>query len=91
MLASCQHGPSQLGMPFDSLFNQPVRQFKPNNVDFTDVTAVVFWGGEDISPSLYGEKANKFCEAADVPSKRDMFEWGVMQECVQRGVLMIGV
>ena len=91
MLASCQHGPSQLGMPFDSLFTEPVREFKPNSVDFTDVTAVVFWGGADISPSLYGEKANKFNEATDMPSKRDIFEWGVMQECQQRGVLMIGV
>lgn len=90
ILASCEYGPRDVGYPFDKLFSG-VREFSPGKVDFTDVGAVVLWGGEDISPALYGEVPNKFCEASPIPSKRDLFEWGVMKEAVQRGVPIIGV
>lgn len=91
MLATCLYGPAVPGWPFNKLFPGEVRKFVDKNVDFTDVEAVVLWGGEDISPSLYGQKANKFCESGDSPSRRDLFEWAIMQEAVQRGIPLIGV
>lgn len=91
MLAICQHGQNSGGFPFNALFPGPTRTLLPGNVDFRDVDAIVFWGGEDISPSLYDEQPNRFCDASPVPSKRDTFEWGLMQEAVQRGIPMIGV
>lgn len=38
-------------------------------------SVVLFGGGEDISPALYGEKCfYKVCHAGDTPSRRDQFE-----------------
>lgn len=91
MLATCLYGPNPPGYPFNKLFSGPVRTLTTSFCDLTDVDAIVLWGGEDISPALYGQKPNKFCEAGPVPSRRDLFEWGLMQEAKQRGIPLIGV
>lgn len=91
MLACCQEGPHTPGFPFNALFPGEVRQLSPGKMNLVDVEAVVLWGGTDISPALYGEKANKFCEVGDYPSRRDIFEWDVMRECKRLGIPLIGV
>lgn len=48
---------------------------------------VVFTGGADIQPHLYGEEnIRSYCNPA-----RDEFEVGVYQKCVDRGIRMLGI
>lgn len=59
--------------PFDAVFPEKVNIAKGmDNVD-----AVIFWGGADIHPSLYNEKAHPYNQVASAPhpSTRDEFEW----------------
>lgn len=88
-LLSLKHGPAQLGYPFDKLFNEVV--LYKDGMDIQKFNAIVFWGGEDISPTLYSQKPNAFCEATDMPSARDLLEWKLMKLAVGYGIPMIGV
>lgn len=84
------HGPvSKLGWPFNQLFNNSKLVTKPE--DLLDVQAVVLWGGEDISPSLYGEKPCQFTDGPEMPSKRDLFEWSILLNAVKLNIPIIGV
>lgn len=54
--------------------------------------ALVVWGGEDISPSLYKQRANRSATGArDEPSRRDRIEWDLMQQAIKYGIPIIGV
>lgn len=75
--------------PFDQVFT-----YKKDIRDgFEDVDCVVFWGGTDIHPSLYGEEAHPRNQVADEPflSYRDDFEWKAMTYCIAKNIPMIGV
>lgn len=86
------YGPTTLGYPFHKLFTTTAHIAAPADLVKEKVQAVVLWGGEDISPFLYGQKASRqFCDAGDTPSKRDLVEWGVMKEAVKLGIPIIGV
>lgn len=79
------------GFPFASCFDgieniKTVEEFDPEKF-----SALVFWGGSDISPTLYNEKPNAFCQATAVPSRRDLLEWTLMRTCKANGIPMIGV
>jgi putative glutamine amidotransferase len=52
---------------------------------------LIVWGGEDISPSLYGKKAGDHTHATDIPSSRDSREWAMMKHAKTMGVPIIGV
>lgn len=51
---------------------------------------LILWGGEDISPSLYGQVAVK-AHAANIPSKRDIIEAELFKTAVKLGMPIIGV
>ena len=53
-----------------------------------DSDVVVFIGGSDISPKLYGEK-DKHCQGVD--AARDTFEMQVYQDCLQMDKVMFGI
>jgi hypothetical protein len=54
--------------------------------------AVIFWGGTDIHPELYGAKRNYMSQAPMLgPSRRDVFEMKAMQWCRVNNIPMIGV
>lgn len=56
------------------------------------VDAVVFWGGSDIHPSLYGEKdVGTWTGVGSGPSARDLFEVRAAKWCIMNGIPMIGV
>jgi hypothetical protein len=80
------------GYPFANCFDgikhiKETKDFNPK-----ELSAVVFWGGTDISPAFYDETPNSFNEVTTViPSKRDQFEWTLMKLCEADGVPMIGV
>lgn len=50
--------------------------------------AIVFWGGSDINPGIYGHEnvASQDCDLA-----RDILECALIEECVRRKIPMIGV
>lgn len=52
---------------------------------------LVVWGGQDISPTLYGHPVNKRTHAYVELSERDKVEWGLMQEAVRQQIPIIGI
>lgn len=90
ILGVLEHGNAD-GFPFTDCFDgiENIRTVK----DFraTNVSAVLYWGGTDVSPSLYGERPNSFNQAGHNPSARDLIEWTLMNECKRFGIPMIGV
>jgi putative glutamine amidotransferase len=54
-------------------------------------STLLVWGGEDISPSLYGKKRSKQTWADDRPSRRDMIEWSLMKKAKELEIPIIGV
>ena len=87
-LGFCPIGNGDSIAPFNQIFSE--KQDISHGMDGVD--AVVFWGGTDIHPSLYGEKLNRHSQAnGSIPSKRDDFEWKAMNYCKTNKIPMIGV
>lgn len=62
----------------------------PDESTLKKVDLIVFWGGEDISPELYGEDPI-FTTASRFPSARDIFEKKVFDLAVSLGKPMLGI
>lgn len=76
--------------PFDSMgFTSFGAVSDPKELVGAD--ALVVWGGEDISPSLYNHVKNFRTFAEDKPSKRDTIEWNLMKKAVEIGIPIIGI
>jgi GMP synthase-like glutamine amidotransferase len=76
--------------PFNELFSSQQDISK----SLEGVDAVVFWGGTDIHPSLYGENVGRYTYpngSTGSLGKRDEFEWKAMQYCRLNKIPMIGV
>lgn len=56
--------------------------------DLTDADVVVFTGGSDISPTLYGQK-NVFSGGID--ERRDSVEVAIYHDAVERGLVLFGI
>lgn len=78
------HGAS----PFDDVFAHKQDVSKEG---FKGVDAVIFWGGQDIHPSLFGHETSRRSQASNGPSQRDLFEWGAMKYCKANKIPMIGI
>ena len=74
--------------PFGDIFEHAVSLY--TGVSMKDLDALILWGGEDISPSLYNQKVSRSA-AKSTPSNRDVFEWEMMREAVRYGKPIIGV
>lgn len=77
------------GYPFSSLFQhtrttQLPKELAPNS------GVLILWGGEDISPSLYGEKSTH-SNAHDQPSDRDTLEVNLALEAMDIGMPIIAI
>ncbi len=77
--------------PFDEsgCFNDYISVNGPDDLDKNDV--LVVWGGADISPSLYSKAVGKRTGAGVELSKRDAYEWALMQRASKLGIPIIGV
>lgn len=77
--------------PFDQmeLFTEYNCVMAPNELD-TD-SALVVWGGGDISPTLYKKAVGKFTGADVRPSSRDIIEWRLMKRAYELGIPIIGI
>jgi gamma-glutamyl-gamma-aminobutyrate hydrolase PuuD len=61
----------------------------PDTLQPNDI--LVVWGGGDIHPSLYDKGRSRFSGAYELPSKRDITEWNLMQRAKELDVPIIGV
>lgn len=77
--------------PFDAIYHRGLLVSPEEIKNGVEIDALVIWGGEDIHPSLYNEKASKFMYTGDGPSRRDNIERGVCREAIIRGIPIIGV
>ena len=85
-----QGGPID-GSHFNKIFGGRYKVINTAEDVTEEVGAVLFWGGEDISPALYKREGNMYNNGPSLPSKRDQIEWAVMQHCSTNNIPMIGV
>ncbi len=74
--------------PF-GIFDEVVPCFDETQLDKDGV--LLLHGGADISPSIYKEKANRFCYAKDKPSDRDEREMRFIDKAQQLQIPIIGM
>ena len=79
------------GSHFNQLFDKVYKVINTADDVTENVGAVLFWGGTDISATLYKRKANSYNQGPSLPSKRDLVEWETMQRCIEKDIPMIGV
>lgn len=79
------------GYPFDSLpcVDDEIHTSNPDDLKQGDI--LVIWGGEDISPTLYGKPVSRFTGADEKPSRRDDTEWALMRKASALEIPIIGV
>lgn len=80
--------PRELLPLFDDLFTYERNLKQVDNLKGVD--AVILWGGEDISPSLYGEKPIMYSGPAE-PTERDLFEWEILRQALVSKIPVIGI
>lgn len=62
----------------------------PNELTDPD-SIMILHGGEDISPSLYGQKPNKYTGAGKLPSGRDFIESSLLDRASKMGIPVLGI
>lgn len=87
VLGYCPMGNGHSIKPFDKVFNDCV----DISESIMGVSAVVFWGGQDIHPSYFKEGKHLRSQAGSGPTNRDIFEWKAMNYCKINHIPMIGV
>lgn len=60
-------------------------------LELTEPGILILHGGEDISPSLYGQTPSSYTYAQEHPSKRDQIEVELFREAVSRGIGIFGI
>ena len=50
---------------------------------------VIFWGGVDVNPALYGEKASPYTQRPN--TQRDLLEVAMAKYCVKHNIPMVGI
>lgn len=58
--------------------------------DLTEEGVLILWGGEDISPALYGQEVG-LARASAKPSGRDIIEKKLFERAVELGLPIIGI
>lgn len=77
--------------PFDQRYPSSLLVNAGDIIDGAPIDALVIWGGEDISPSLYNSGVSRHCGATSVLSGRDRLEAGACKAAIDRGIPIIGV
>lgn len=76
--------------PFDQVFEEGLLVRAKDILD-GKVHALVIWGGEDISPTIYGKPVGPYTGAREQLSYRDTIEVGAVQAAIEMGIPIIGV
>lgn len=77
--------------PFDQLYEKSLLVTAKEIEEGADIDALVIWGGEDISPSLYGDEVAFMCGADKELSRRDRVESSACAAAMARNIPIIGV
>lgn len=77
--------------PFADLFKSVKTIRSGDGFTLQKGDVVLFCGGEDISPSMYKQKANRYCGGGDSMSTRDNWEYILYQEAVKNNIPMLGI
>lgn len=77
--------------PFNMVFENGLLVTPQEISDGVPIDALVIWGGEDISPSLYGDTVSRFTGARDSLSYRDRVESQAVMAAQERSIPIIGV
>lgn len=77
--------------PFDQVFPKGMHVNDKDIKAGAPLDALVIWGGEDISPSIYGEQASNWTGAGNHLSWRDRVEVSACRAAIARGIPLIGV
>lgn len=76
--------------PFDKMFQELKVVFHPAQLQGVD--ALLLWGGEDISPSIYGHKRPRLgYSGPEKMSVRDATEVALAQEAIRLGIPILGI
>lgn len=78
------------GYPFSELFDAVVPVYMPHDI-FSENGCLILWGGEDISPSIYGQRPGTRTSAGKEISSRDQLELNLAGEAIKNGIPIIGV
>lgn len=76
--------------PLNGVFNESIR-VTGKDIRAGAVDALVIWGGEDVSPSLYKHRTSARTWADERPSRRDMVEMEVFNAARDVGIPIIGI
>lgn len=77
--------------PFLDMFNEHIHITSGGDIPvITSDDVVLFGGGEDIAPAMYGQKPSRFCGKKE-RSRRDMLEEHVFKEAVKASAKMLGI
>ena len=81
--------------PFSHLFDEVMVMGKSkqsfDELTLTSNDVVLFCGGEDISPSIYGQKSSRHTSAGVELTDRDSFEVHAMKRSIARGAKLLGI
>jgi len=77
--------------PFDQIYNKGLLVTPKAINDGADIDALVIWGGEDISPVLYGDSVSDMCYAEAHTSERDRLEVSAIFAAMARNIPIIGI
>jgi anthranilate/para-aminobenzoate synthase component II len=77
--------------PFDQRYSNSHLTNGKDIQNGCDIDALVIWGGEDISPSIYNAAVSKHTYASALPSRRDRIEMDACNAAIERGIPIIGV
>lgn len=82
--------------PFTSLFESVVYLSETGDADdglpeFLEGDVILFGGGSDISPTLYGQRASVYNHAKGKPSTRDLWENYIFRKGQEAGTKFLGI
>ena len=76
-------------MPLEYMFGSVARPLR-NIGDIDGISFLVLFGGEDISTCWYNEKP-VYAHSFMGPSTRERTEMGLVEECISRGIPILGI
>lgn len=83
------------GHPFDDVFDVVFGCYGIGDMEsamsLTSKVVLIIWGGSDLSPSIYGQKPNKWTGAGEKLSDRDRSEWTMAMKAIELGIPTIGI
>lgn len=85
----CGTCPGESWDPFTPSFSRVKTIINPDEISEIN-SALVLWGGEDISASFYNQ-INMITDTTDLVSKRDALEKTMVERCIELKIPMIGV